>query len=200
MTSFCKNIPPDKCDPYVDCQAVRLQEGDYAAFPELTCNAELLAGEEAAVERAAGRGETWYEWLVARLLYTSPTVRTYDLAVPGQQAVARFGGLAGMTTLDSVLLAALESDVPQVMRELCLTLDNFWLPAHLLDLLQHAGALGQQVLHLHLAPAPGTCTWHLHLHLHLAPAGVVLPTTLQFASILPVTQVTQEAAGYSNLP
>jgi len=122
----------------------RLQEGDFAAFPELTSIAELLAGEEAAVERAAGRCETWYEWLVARLLYTSPTVRAYDLAVPGQQAVARFGGLAGMTTLDSVLLAALESDVPQVMRELCLTLDNFWLPAHLLDLLQHAGALGQQ--------------------------------------------------------
>ena len=124
------------------------------------CIRDRLAGEEAAVERAAGRCETWYEWLVARLLYTSPTVRAYDLAVPGQQAVARFGGLAGMTTLDSVLLAALESDVPQVMRELCLTLDNFWLPAHLLDLLQHAGALGQQVLvfHLHL---------HLHLRLHL---------------------------------
>ena len=123
MTSFCKNIPPDKCDSYVDCQAVRLQEGDYAAFPELTCNAELLAGEEAAVERAAGRGETWYEWLVARLhLAHRPRL---DLAVPGQQAIARFGRLADMTTLDSVLLAALESDAPPVMRELCLTLDDF---------------------------------------------------------------------------
>ena len=171
----------------------RLQEGDFAAFPELTAVAELLAGQEAALHRvtscfllliknaasltcfllrcfpdlmlptptpdphlqAADQCETWYEWLVARLLYSLPTVKTYDLGVHGQQAVDRFGGLSSMTTLDSVLLAALESDIPQVtptpvsghlpqvMRELCLTLDNFWLPAHLLDLLQTAGALGQ---------------------------------------------------------
>ena len=48
-----------------------------------------------------------------------------------------------MTTLDSVLLAALEADIPQVVRELCLSLDNFWYSAHLLDLLHHSGALGQ---------------------------------------------------------
>ena len=48
-----------------------------------------------------------------------------------------------MTTLDSVLLAPLEADIPQVVRELCLSLDNFWFSAHLLDLLHQAGALGQ---------------------------------------------------------
>ncbi len=47
------------------------------------------------------------------------------------------------TTLDSVLLAPLEADIPQVVRELCLSLDNFWFSAHLLDLLHQAGALGQ---------------------------------------------------------
>ena len=48
-----------------------------------------------------------------------------------------------MTTLDSVLLAPLEADTPQVVRELCLSQDNFWFSAHLLDLLHKAGALGQ---------------------------------------------------------
>ena len=48
-----------------------------------------------------------------------------------------------MTTLDSVLLADLEADIPQVVRELCLSLDNFWFSVHLLDLLHHADALGQ---------------------------------------------------------
>ena len=47
------------------------------------------------------------------------------------------------TWYDSVLLAALEADIPQVVRELCLSLDNFRFSAHLLDLLHHAGALGQ---------------------------------------------------------
>lgn len=49
-----------------------------------------------------------------------------------------------MTSLDSVLLGILESDIPQVMRELCLTLDNFWFPAHLLDLLHHSGQLNSE--------------------------------------------------------
>ena len=66
---------------------------------------------------------------MARLLYTLPTVKTYELGLHGAQAVDRFGGLGSMTTL--------------VVRELCLSLDNFWFSAHLLDLLHHAGALGQ---------------------------------------------------------
>jgi len=120
----------------------RLQEGDFAAFPDLTFVAEILAGQESALSKAVTRCETWYEWLVSKLLYTQPTVKTYDLSVHGQQAVDKFGGLGSMTTLDSVLLAALEADIPQVMRELCLSLDNFWFAAHLLDLLQHSGSLG----------------------------------------------------------
>ena len=56
--------------------------------------------------------------------------------------------VGSMTTLDSVLLAVMEMDMSQVMNELCNTLDNFWYPAHLLDLLHHSGSLesnlGQQ--------------------------------------------------------
>ena len=117
--------------------------GGLRSLPELTTVAQLLAGQEEALHLAAERCETWYEWLVARLLYTLPTVKTYELGLHGAQAVDRFGGLGSMTTLDSVLLAPLEADIPQVVRELCLSLDNFWFSAHLLDLLHHAGALGQ---------------------------------------------------------
>ena len=35
----------------------------------------------------------------------------------------------------------LEADIPQVIRELCLTLDYFWFSSHMLDLLHHAGGL-----------------------------------------------------------
>ena len=66
---------------------------------------------------------------MARLLFTLPTVKTYELGLHGAQAVDRFGGLGSMTTL--------------VVRELCLSLNNFWFSAHLLDLLHHSGALGQ---------------------------------------------------------
>ena len=36
-------------------------------------------------------------------------------------------------------MAPLEADIPQVVRELCLSLDNFWFSVHLLDLLHHDG-------------------------------------------------------------
>ena len=75
-------------------------------------------------------------------------MRTYDLPYHAEEAITNFGGLGSMTTLDSVLLAVMEMDMSQVMNELCNTLDNFWYPAHLLDLLHHSGGLesnlGQQ--------------------------------------------------------
>ena len=46
-----------------------------------------------------------------------------------------------MTSLDSILLAVMEMDMSQVMNELCNTLDNFWYPAHLLDLFGTLGPL-----------------------------------------------------------
>jgi len=119
----------------------RLQEGDFAANPDLAYIAGLLAGNEESLNRAARECEVWYEWLVSYILYTRPYVKAYDLAVHGQHAIDKFGGLSTMTTLDSVLLAVLEADVPQVIRELCLTLDNFWFSSHLLDLLHHTGGL-----------------------------------------------------------
>ena len=39
----------------------------------------------------------------------------YELSFHAQQAIDKFGGLGSMTTLDSVLLAAVETDIPQVL-------------------------------------------------------------------------------------
>jgi hypothetical protein len=36
------------------------------------------------------RCETWYQWMVARLFYTNPSVRAYDLSIHAQQAVDRY--------------------------------------------------------------------------------------------------------------
>ena len=82
--------------------------------------------------------ETWYEWMVGKLLYTNPTIKYFDLALYAEEAIGKFGGLSSMTSLDSVVLAAFEMDITQVINELCTTLDNFWFPAHLMDLLYHA--------------------------------------------------------------
>lgn len=58
--------------------------------------------------------ETWYEWMIGKLLYTKPFVKYYSLAVYAEEAISEFGGLETMTTLDSVLSVAFEIDIPQV--------------------------------------------------------------------------------------
>lgn len=124
----------------------RIDEGDFAADSKLGSIAGILSGAESAF---VGEGnpqelcETWYEWMVGKLLFTNPTVKYYDLSHYAEEAISKFGGLSSMTALDSVILAAIEMDIPQVMNELCLILDNFWFSAHLMDLLYHADKLDQ---------------------------------------------------------
>ena len=95
----------------------RIDEGDFAADPMLSSIAGVLSGSETAY---TGDGspqelcETWYEWMVGKLLFTNPTVKYYDLSHYAQEAISKFGGLSSMTALDSVILACIEMDIPQV--------------------------------------------------------------------------------------
>ena len=61
--------------------------------------------------------ETWYEWMCGKLLLQRPDVRAYDLGLHANKAVEAFGGLEAMTSLDSVLLAAMETDLAQVKKK-----------------------------------------------------------------------------------
>lgn len=115
----------------------RLDEGDFASSHELHRLALVLSGSEEALGEIADKCETWYQWMIGKLLFTQPDVKSYDLSYHAQQAINKFGGLSGMTALDSILLAVMESDMAQVINELSSTLDNHWFPAHLLDLLYH---------------------------------------------------------------
>lgn len=119
----------------------RVQAGEFAVYPQLNNIAEILAGSEEALDAVANKCKTWYQWMVYRMLYTNPSVAAYDLGIYAQQAIDRFGGLSCMTSLDSVLLGLTELDLPEVVKELCLTLDSLWFPAHLLDILCHANTV-----------------------------------------------------------
>jgi len=49
-----------------------------------------------------------------------------------------------------VLLGIIELGIPEVIHELCLTLDSFWFPAHLLDLINHSGLMNVESRNLSL--------------------------------------------------
>ena len=123
----------------------RIDDGDFSSGdPNLALTAQILAGQEKAFIDIIPKTETWYQWMIGKLLYTNPVVKSYDLSYHAEQAISHFGGLKQMNTLDTILLATMEWDIPGVMHELCTTLDNFWFPAHLLDLIHHVQMLEKQ--------------------------------------------------------
>ena len=52
--------------------------------------------------------------MIGKLLFTSPDVKKFELGAAAERAINKFGGLSRMTSLDSVLLAVMESDLAQV--------------------------------------------------------------------------------------
>ncbi|XP_070580141.1 nuclear pore complex protein Nup85-like [Ptychodera flava] len=101
----------------------------------------ILAGDNSVFLELRDLTETWYMMLVAKLLYSNPTVKTIDLHYHTQECIDAYGGNSHLTTLDNILLAALEFDVHQVIRESSSNLNNWWFVAHLTDLLHHCGRL-----------------------------------------------------------
>ncbi|XP_047563243.1 nuclear pore complex protein Nup85 isoform X2 [Lutra lutra] len=146
-----------------------LQDSTFAANPHLESLCKIMLGDEAALLEQKELLNNWYHFLVTRLLYSHPTVKPIDLhlyaqgslhsspPVPlslcfhlGIEWVPNFpqssldlflGGESSPEPLDSILLAAFEFDVHQVIKECSIALSNWWFVAHLTDLLDHCKLL-----------------------------------------------------------
>jgi len=57
---------------------------------------------------------TWYQFMASWLLYTEPTVKSFDLSYHAHQCIAKFGGISRLKHSDLILLALMESDLYQV--------------------------------------------------------------------------------------
>lgn len=58
--------------------------------------------------------DTWYHLMVSTLLFTTPTVKLFRLHSAAHDAITCIGGEQRTTSLDHVLLAAMEVDALQV--------------------------------------------------------------------------------------
>lgn len=84
--------------------------------------------------------------MVAKLLYTQPTVSVIDLQHHSKLAVDAFELHSHLGAFDNILLAAFELDPHTVIKECSQQLSNWWLAAHLADLFHHSGLLSQKKL------------------------------------------------------
>ncbi|XP_050049377.1 nuclear pore complex protein Nup85 [Dermacentor andersoni] len=121
--------------------ARHLADGDFSLLPELEVICKILMGDKETFRELRELCMTWYNYLVALVTYTRPTDEPQMLADLAENCLTTFGGLESTGGMDSILLAAFRFDLPQVIREASLFLDNWWFSAHLSDLLFHAGQM-----------------------------------------------------------
>ncbi|KAL1494210.1 hypothetical protein ABEB36_009842 [Hypothenemus hampei] len=101
----------------------------------------LMLGEDEAWAEIQVRCEAWYEFLAGWLFYTEPTVKTFELGQFAKHSIMKMRVKHQMKHLDRVLLAAMEFDIFEVIREIQEMTENGWFVTHLTDILSHSGRL-----------------------------------------------------------
>ncbi|XP_076121295.1 nuclear pore complex protein Nup85 [Alosa pseudoharengus] len=130
-----------------ECDA-SLQDNSFASNPHLETICKILLGDDDTLLEHKELLSTWYHYVVTRLLYTHPTVKPIDLHYYAQMCMDRFlDSQSPPEPLDSILLAAFEFDIHQVIKDCSIALNNWWFVAHLTDLLHHCKLLQSHNLH-----------------------------------------------------
>lgn len=87
--------------------------------------------------------DAWYELLAAKLYYSAPCCKQPELARHANSIAVKWQSTkqSPLLTLDNIILALMESDLHQVIKEIQYMNDNGWFAAHLTDLLYQCGRL-----------------------------------------------------------
>lgn len=120
----------------------RYKDGEFCGDDNLEEIAMILCGELDVFENPEFGG--WYEMMVARLIYTKPTVSSMELKHHSKISVDVFGGRNHIGAFDEILMAAFELDPYLVIKECSVRFNNWWLAAHLSDLFHHAGLIAHK--------------------------------------------------------
>ncbi|XP_054463899.1 nuclear pore complex protein Nup85 [Anoplopoma fimbria] len=125
-----------------------LQDNSFASNQHLEIICKILVGDEDTLLDHKDLLSTWYHFLVTRLLFSHPTVKPTELHYYAQSCLTMFLDSRSVPEpLDSILLAAFEFDIHQVIKDCSIALNNWWFVAHLTDLLDHCKLLQSHNLH-----------------------------------------------------
>ncbi|KAM6904885.1 nuclear pore complex protein Nup85 isoform 2-T2 [Xenentodon cancila] len=125
-----------------------LQDNSFASNQHLERICKILLGDEDTLLEHRDLLGTWYHFLVTRLLFCHPTVKPTELHYYAQSCMTMFLDSRSVPEpLDSILLAAFEFDIHQVIKDCSIALNNWWFVAHLTDLLDHCKLLQSHNLH-----------------------------------------------------
>ncbi|XP_065668413.1 nuclear pore complex protein Nup85 isoform X3 [Hydra vulgaris] len=123
-----------------ECES-RLEGGDFSQYPEVEEICMLLCGKDSALLKHKNICESWYEIMVAKLLYTQPTVSTFNLKQIAVDCLELFNGIDNVSALDEIVLSILSFDIHTVVEKSSEIFPNWWFVMHLTDLLYHCDLL-----------------------------------------------------------
>lgn len=125
-----------------------LQDNSFSNNNYLEVICKILVGDEDTLLEHKELMGTWYHFLVTRLLFSHPTVKPTELHYYAQSCMTMFLDTRSFPEpLDSILLAAFEFDIHQVIKDCSIALNNWWFVAHFTDLLDHCKLLQSHNLH-----------------------------------------------------
>ncbi|GAA6085571.1 nuclear pore complex protein Nup85 isoform X1, partial [Tachysurus ichikawai] len=125
-----------------------LQDNSFASSRHLETICKVLVGDEDTLLEQKELLGSWYHLLISRLLFSHPTVKPAELHYYAQSSMDMFlDSHSAPEPLDSILLAAFEFDLHQVIKDCSIALNNWWFVAHLTDLLDHCKLLQSHNLH-----------------------------------------------------
>ncbi|XP_054258211.1 nuclear pore complex protein Nup85 [Macrosteles quadrilineatus] len=111
----------------------RLNARVFSSCNNLELVMKMILGEAATEMKQ--HCSTWYELMVSSLMYSEPTVKSFDLIYHANKCIMQFGGTSHLTQLDHIILSLLECNLHDAIKKLQQTSDSGWAAAHLTNLL-----------------------------------------------------------------
>ncbi|KAK9888289.1 hypothetical protein WA026_000551 [Henosepilachna vigintioctopunctata] len=119
----------------------KIDAKSFASHKNLELLMKIVVKDELAWSEIKKHFETWYELLPAWLFYAEPSVKSYELGTFAKYCIRQMGLENKLKHLDTVLLAAMEYDLLEVIKEIQKMSENGWFATHLANLLYHSGQL-----------------------------------------------------------
>ncbi|KAG8194792.1 hypothetical protein JTE90_017233 [Oedothorax gibbosus] len=121
----------------------RLGRGEFSSDINLETVCKILCGDHETLSEKSILCENWYHLMISVLLYTDPCIsisalgdiaRTYykNVSYPSKNK---------SNLVDSIILAAMELDVINVINLACSFNDGWWFASHIMDLFMHGNFL-----------------------------------------------------------
>ncbi|GIY60351.1 nuclear pore complex protein Nup85 [Caerostris darwini] len=123
---------------------IRLARREFSSNQNLEMICKILCGDHETLSAKSNLCENWYHLMISVLLYTDPCINLSDL---GDIARTYYNNVTSSSwsksnVVDSIILAAMELDITNVINLACSFNDGWWFAVHIMDLFTHGNYIG----------------------------------------------------------